>query len=265
MPDRFTEEEARRVFARAAERQHAADAAPAGLSRDELEEIGRAAGLDPAHVAAAIAEVRAGIPDHAPTTVWGIDLEPRATRVVPADVSDEVWRRMVDRLRGTFSTRGTPTQIGRVREWTGGGGSSNLHATVEPVEGGTRVTLATSKAYEAGGLRSLPWTTGVLTVLLAAFVGFGDFPPGLWALPLSIVLILGAVIVGVRYAYARWSRQRQDQFDALLDQIEIIARADAASGTDVAPQAPEAALDLDALGPEAGSASGNESRHRTRS
>lgn len=267
MSDRFTEEEARRVFARAAERQHVEDEVPPGLSRAELEEIGRAAGLDPSHIAAAIAEVRAGAPDVAGATVWGIDLEPRATRVLPMEVTDAAWEGIVARLRDTYGTRGTPTDIGRVREWTGTnaqGGQSNLHATVEPVEGGTRVTIATSKAYEASGLRTLPWTFGVMTALLAVFVGIGEFPPGVWAAPALIAAIGLVMTIGIRVGYARWSATRQTQFDALLDQFELIVRSDPGSASGVTLAAgPEAVrLDLDA---EAEPTPARESRRRERS
>ena len=271
MSDRFTEEEARRVFARAAERQHAEDDVPPGLSRAELEEIGRAAGLDPAHVAAAIAEVRAGTPDTPSATVWGIDLEPRATRVLPVEVTDAAWEQIVARLRETFGTRGTPTDIGRVREWTGAnaqGGQTNLHTTVEPVEGGTRVTIATSKAHEVGGMRVVPWMFGLFGVGFSALVGFGDFEPGIWALPASMVLIGALMTVGIYLGYARWSVRRQSQFEALLDQIELIARDAASEPASWAANAhgPEAErLDLDALSPEVNAASASESRRRERS
>lgn len=259
MPDRFTEEEARRIFARAAERQHADEAEPPGLSRAELEEIGRAAGLDPAALAAAIAEVRSGSPDRAPAVVWGVDVEPRATRVVPR-VTDEAWEQIVARLRQTFKTNGTPTDVGRVREWAGSSaqGLSNLRAVIEPVDGGSQVTLEMSQAREAKAFYALPIMFGVMAALLGALLVFGDFEPGVWLLPaLFLVFALVAAVSG-RIGFARWASRRQGQFDALLDQIELVAR-DAAS-----ERGPEAAhLDLDDV-PDEPAASETASRVRAR-
>lgn len=65
MPERFTEEEARRVFVRAAE------AVPVGLSRAELGEIGRAAGLDPASASSEAQSV-----PEAPLSRLGLDALP---------------------------------------------------------------------------------------------------------------------------------------------------------------------------------------------
>ena len=249
MPDRFSEEEAQRIFARAAERQHADAARPPGLSRAELEEIGRAAGLDPRHVAAAVDEVRAGAPAEPTATFLGVDVEPRATRVLPGPVTDETWEQMVARLRRTFKSKGTPTDVGRHREWTSGPGS-NLHVVVEPVDGGTRVTLETSKAQESRGMWTFP-IVGVLLIglFLAIGVAEGDAAdPALWAFLAfwAVFGVAGALVP--RVLFDRWAARRRRQFDALLDQFELVVRetTPVEATADAVPEVPPA-LDLDAL------------------
>ena len=253
MPDRFSEEEARRIFARAAERQQASEPASEGLSLDELQEVGRAAGLDPAHVAAAVAEVRSARPAAPPATFLGVGVEVRASRVLSGPVTDEAWEQMVARLRRTFGSKGTPTDVGRVREWTSGP-SSTLLVTVEPGDpargGGAVVTMQTSKKSESSQYGAIVGVFGAMAVLFAILGtlqgGAGD--PAFWVfIGAFVAAAVGFPLLG-RRSYARWAERRQGQFDALLDQFELVVR-------DAAPPEPAPAaeaggagrLDLDTL------------------
>lgn len=255
MPQRFSEDEARRIFARAAERQHAEQSRPEGLSLEELQEIGRAAGLDPAHVAAAVAEVRHALPARASATLWGVDLEPRVIRVLPGTITDEVWAQMVGRVRPTFKTIGVTSTVGRVREWNGTnsqGGLSNLRMTADPVEDGTRVVLETSRAGEAGQWKGIWAVSGGLGLVLVMLLLVGDSDPGLWLMS-ALLLVLGAAMpIASRAGFRRWAEKRQDQFEDLLDEFERIMPV-AEAGAAPAPLAEPAAsgpgdpLGLDAL------------------
>lgn len=247
---RFTEEEAQRIFARAAEHQHAArDDAP-GFSLDELEEIGAAAGLSPEHIARAVAEVRAaGAPTTEAAEVWGVPVSVRRSRHVQHPLSDEAWEGLVSALRKTFKTKGLITEVGRAREWTGtnrSGGLSNLHVSATPTDEGTRITLETSRAEEA---RQLPVVSVVLWLVPLFFLALGAATGKLHEAPAWVFFGLFAVFAAAvpllsRAALARWSARRQREFDGLLDQYELAAlhaaRADPAVDRS-APSAPEAA------------------------
>lgn len=255
MPERFSEEEARQVFARAAERQHADESAPAGLSLSELQEIGQAAGLDPDHVAAAVAEVRGARPVAPSATFLGVDVEPSASRVIPGEVTDEAWGQMVGRVRLTFKTIGVTSDVGPVREWQGtnsSGGLSNLRMTAEPVDGGTRLVLETSKADAARQYRSIFAFSAAMAVLIAAMgLAKGDGGDlGFWVLVFGFALASVLLpLIGSR-GQARWAERRRSQFDSLLDQFDLLAR-DPTPPTRDAPAESERGgagrLDLDAL------------------
>ena len=257
----FTEEEARQIFARAAERQHAVEARGEGLSLKELQEIGREVGLDPEHVAAAVAELRSGLPVE-PVVVAGVDVTPRRVRVLPGELTDEVWEQMVGRLRQTFGAKGIPSEVGRRREWTSGP-TSNLHVVAEPVAGGTSVTLETARDSGAAGLWLAPATGGgavLLFLVLAALQGkLGD--PVLWGFVVAF-LVFGVVgAVWGRTSLRRWSDTRTGQFEGLLDQFELLMR----TTPEPLAEAERPRLDLDALeGPEPPRGAA-ESRRRTRS
>ena len=197
MPRRFTEEEAERVFARAAARQHAHSTPPDGLTLAELQQIGREAGLDPEHVVAAVAETDAVGTPVPSASYLGVPVEPRASRLFEGEVTDEAWEQMVTRLRRTFRSKGMPVELGRVREWSSGP-QSNLHVSLEPVEGGTLVSLETSKAQVAKDMGSTPATAGAFVALLSLLFAFGDFDLYVWIIPLVLVLCTAAIMALVR-------------------------------------------------------------------
>lgn len=229
----FTEEEARKVFARAAEHEHAIENAPPSLSRSELEAIGLAAGLSPESLDRAITEIQSAADGGSPEdTFWDVPTTVRTTRVLPGELTDELWSGMVSGLRRTFDSPGVAAAVGTVREWThtnSAGSLSNLTAVAEPVSGGTRVTLETSRATEARQTKQLAlWAP---PTLLAVFGILGALQgrhtdPTFWSL-LATILALGALIPIIsRVTYARWSAKRESEFDLLLDQFEQLARSD---------------------------------------
>lgn len=221
MPRRYSEEEAQRIFARVAEREReAASSSASGLSLAELEEAARAAGLDPALVASAAAELDAA--PHKERTAAGAPVEVVRHRLVPGALGDDGWAQMVGTVRREFGEPGTAGQIGRLREWTSIGGRSNnevvTRLTAEPTAGGTRVTLSRSVRQVALGF------TIATTVQLALAVIFGviaatGVEPDLW-IATAILVGLGTVFgLGVQVGTRAWHRRDSARFDRLLDRL----------------------------------------------
>lgn len=222
MSRQFSQDEAQDIFARAAQRQHATDMRGEGLTLAELQEIGRAAGLDPEHVAAAVAD--AGQRPVEPAVYAGVNVTPRASRVVSGEMTDDVWEQVVARLRQTFETQGVASDVGRVREWTSGS-DSNLLLTAEPAPGGTAVTITTSREKEGKDAAKLPLYGTIAAAAMAAFLLAGEFPAHYpWLIPGLIVAVMLVMALGIRQSLAGWSARRQGQFDGLLDQIDLLAR-----------------------------------------
>ena len=230
---RFTDDEARAIIERAARAQHAIEVrddarGAAGLSLVELQEIGRAAGLDPRHVAAAATalSVDGAAP---PVDRFGLPARLRATRVVPA-VSDAAWERMVAALRAEFGTAGIAGQVGRIREWTAqtrtpGGMRDDVHVVVAPHAGGVAVTIEQPDAAKRG--RDMLVAAGTMGGMGAMLVAIG----------LVSALALALAVVGVGVAAAggamgaggvvharRWAAERERRFQAVLDRLDLIAR-----------------------------------------
>jgi hypothetical protein len=260
----FTEDEARQIFARAAERQHAVEARGEGLSLDELQAIGAEVGLDPAHVAAAVAELRA-TPSAALPLVFGVDAAPRRARVLPGEMTDAAWGQLVSRLKRTFGSVGIVSEYGVVREWTSGP-TSNLHVVAEAVEGGTRLTIETRRENASAPMWGLSGM-GVAMLLMFLVLGvtqgkLGD--PVVWALSGLVAFLTFGGAFGAYRGFKGWSETRSSQFEALLGEAEAIlaAPAEAAARLDPGPSLGQA---LDGLADPDDHVRAPSDRTRTRS
>ena len=221
----FTEAEAQRIFARIAERQQTAASAEDHLSLDDLEEAARAAGLDPALVAGAVAELDMPAPRRG---FLGAPTEVVRQRMVRGPVSDEAWEAMVAAARAEFGQSGVAGQVGRMREWTiTGGGRRQTNTTtrlsLEPSGQDTRIVLTQSARHAAVGFT----IAGAIQALMAAGFGIAAFigvDPGLWIpvvmMSAMAVLFLGGSQVGLRL----WERRQSRRFDAVLDRLDLLAR-----------------------------------------
>lgn len=262
-PRRFDDEETRAIFERAAERQEQARAAErerdpdaeGGLSLEELQEIGRAAGIDPAHIAAAAEGITAGTRtglagpparrDHGRLARFPRLGRPRRTgrdlpevtapsgkpllhesRLVPR-MDDATWERLVEALRRESKVAGITGQVGRVREWAKDRDSKEstpLTVRVVPEDDGDRiqVTEGTEQAYLIpkilGGVMA---GNGALIGLLMMLPMGGSGPPV--ALPLIFGGIGAAVWGGGTMIAGRVSRRKAERLAAIADRLALLA------------------------------------------
>lgn len=284
---RYSEAELHAIFERAAERQEEARRAEAAsrgaLTLAELQEIGAASGIDPAHVAAAAAELHRAPPDDVDTFL-GAPTEVEVTRLLPGGVSDEAWAQMVAEVRRTFDEDGSIGQIGRMREWTasarpaGNNGETTMRLTLEPIAGGgTRATLRQSVREVTKGFGIAAAINGVIGVLFAVLLVFGATPE-LW-IPAVILCGMAFAFAGVTRGWlGHWAPKQEEKFDGVLDRLELIARDASPAGSHAATAAdagadvprassgadPERRLDLDRLPDELDGTRASE-RRRTRS
>ncbi len=250
MARRYSEDDARRIFARVAERQTASGPADGGLSLADLQEAARAAGLDPSLVAQAAAELDRAAPT--PQRLVGAPVEITVSRVISGTLTDDVWAAIVAEARAQFRGTGTAGQIGRQREWSViSGGAKNgvtTHLTAEPVDGGIRLTISQSIRDMvlgfsiAGGITSL--MAILFTTLAVAGVDSELWIPAVMMSTMAL-LFLGGTHVGAR----QWQTRRARRFESVLDRFELIARDDAgeADGERASPTEAGLRLDLDAL------------------
>ncbi|NNE69992.1 MAG: hypothetical protein HKN29_06460, partial [Rhodothermales bacterium] len=175
MPDQIRYDEAaiNEIFRQAAEAQKEAQnrTGPAnGLTLDELQEIGAAAGLSPEFVARAAANMATEIEEPERPTFLGVDIGVRRSVALPGPMSDDQWAQLVNDLRQTFNARGKIQEAGNLREWYNG----NLFAHVQPDGDGYRLSMGTTKGSArelmTGGIAL---TMGSLLIVMMLAI-FGD-------------------------------------------------------------------------------------------
>jgi hypothetical protein len=271
---RYSEAELHAIFERTAKRQeeaHRAEMASRGqLTLAELQEIGAASGIDPAHVAAAAAELNTAPPKDVHTFL-GAPTEIERTRFIPYDVSDDEWARIVAEVRRTFDDDGSIGQIGQMREWTAIRRTSNntgsvMRLTLEPTgDGSTRATLRQSVRETTKGAKIASAVMASMALLFTV-LGFVAAEPEMWIAVAAVAVVGLAITGGARGWLGYWGARQEEKFDGVLDRVELIARdpAEAAPAPAEATIRPEPRLDLDALPDEADGTSTSE-RRRTKS
>ncbi|MEL7360478.1 MAG: hypothetical protein AAFN13_00250 [Bacteroidota bacterium] len=233
MPDRerYSEAEVQAILKRAAERQHRADlsaeARASGLSKNELEHVAAAAGIDPEHVQAAALEVERGTaPTAAPTLLEraaGAPTRIHLERTTPGHLDDALWQKLVVELRRTFDTPGIPDQLGAIREWRSNPNVQD-QATfqAEEVDGVVHLTLRRSWVTKASGpAASAAFFTGFSLFLLLIGV-LGDKADKTMPLVGALMAVSVLAAVATRVFYPRWTRTQTERFTGLMDRLDGI-------------------------------------------
>ena len=233
---RYTDDEVHAIFERAAARQeeatHAEEASRAGLSLEELKEIGAEAGIDSAHIALAANELAvrgAAAETKADESLLGIPTRIGATRVIRGHVTHDEWERMVVELRGIFGRDGISGEIGRVREWTAassvGKSDRATKVTLTPEGDDTLVTINQEMRGQAVGFSIGTGAYLLVAVLMGVvnLLGTGaDKPP----IGVAILFLLMAVaFFGVaQFGTRAYARKQRGKFESALDRMELVAR-----------------------------------------
>ncbi|MGB3544917.1 hypothetical protein [Rubrivirga sp.] len=268
----FSEDEAQRIFARAAQRQHAARPTGGALTLEELQAIGLEAGIEPAHIAAAVSES-----DVQPVPTWlGVPLRSRTVRHLDAPVTDAAWGRIVERLRAEKPTADEVETVGDRLIWTSNPGmpGHGARVTVVPSSDGATMTVESASASEPGIAMGLGAITAMCGLLGLAMMVFKPEKPGGTALALSMLVLFVLSTVIPILNFRRKAPARPADLDRLADDLARLAAPpsrptpapsvleDDASGLEIDPPL----VDLDAISDlEADSDSDLPSRDRVRS
>ena len=244
MPDdRFSEDEIRRVFERAAAdyEQATRRSSPDGLTVGEMAEVGEASGIPRAFVEAAARAVRLGEPEAARGTLGPIPTSVRRTALLAEPPSDALWERLVADARRTFDARGTAQTVGRLREWRNG----NLVVTLEPAGEGSRLEVRSRKS-DVQPLLAISTMLVVSGVFVGA-TGLLSGEAGGWVSGL-LLLLFGLVNAGIVAARQRsWAGTREAQMAALVERASAFSAPEPTLEAPALPMsdAPHDALRLD--------------------
>lgn len=231
MDDRFSEDDARKILARAAERQEAAERAQlgsgGGVSLEELQSIADEVGIDPNYVQAAAGELALKRQSSAVDFRMGLPTRLEEVRMLPGSVSDRQWGQMVAVFREAFGRSGMTAEFGDVREWISANiGSEGMPVTVrlEPTEAGTLMTISQSTKTITELGPALGGSFGAIAGLLAALFAVGDFEQKLWVLPIMLFILAMGSVVSVAVSGRHFVKKRSALFDSVADKVELIGR-----------------------------------------
>jgi hypothetical protein len=211
---RYSDDEVAEIIARASEKERDTRTRlqPAeGMTLAELQKIGAEAGIEPGLIAQAARSL--DVPTPAAPVFLGLPLGAARTVRLERKMTDAEWERLVVALRETFDAKGVIRHEGSFRSWSNG----NLQCLVEPDGEGQRVRFRTVR----GGARPAMFTgLGMMGVAAAGSISAmltnagGDV-----ASMLSIGLAGVAMFVFGAAPLPRWARLRQQQMDALAEQL----------------------------------------------
>ncbi len=260
--DRFSEDEIRQVFERAAaEVERARSRAPEGLTVDEMAEVGEASGIPRAFVEAAARHVRLGAPDASVGTFGPVPTSVRRSVRLLEPPTDALWQRLVGDARRTFDAVGRTGGPGEERAWRNG----NLRMTLEPDGDGSRLVLRTDKAQrtQALALVGLTQLAAAAAILVAALSAGEGFP---WGVAV-VFAVLGAVLLGASWAgQKRWAETRATQMADLTDRASALTPDDVQDAAPGPREAPTGRIDPALLDDDLDDESDTlNSFHRTRS
>ncbi|GJG85858.1 hypothetical protein tb265_10390 [Gemmatimonadetes bacterium T265] len=227
---RYSDQEVSLILRRAAELQVDQPGASTGTSLADLEAIAREAGLDPALVRRAAADLATAAPVAAPSRFLGAATRVHVERVIDGEVSGDDLEALVDEVRRTFGEPGIVSALGRTVTWSPtpmqyGSKNAGRRVFVTLTARGGQTTLRAEEDLSplAGGLFGglMGGMGGGLTAPVVA-IGVGTFHA---ALP--IVGLVGALVGGTyalsRAIYVTMARGRERALRQLIERLGAYA------------------------------------------
>lgn len=265
--DRYSEDEIRVVFERAAAMQQAAPPAD-GLTLAEMADIGEASGIPRALVEAAARQVRMGAPAAERTRLGPVPVGVRRTVFLAEPPSDALWAHLVADARRTFDAGGQLQSAGVGHTWRNG----NLRMTLDPAEGGSRLELRTDRRRNTVGLFAASLSQlFVAAMMVMTSAGAGELGPPVWVMAAFFTLFGTGIAATTVLRQRAWAETRERQMAEIAERAAALSTETLTAETErLGDAAPAPRLDLDALGlddvPEDGDAPETTApRRRTRS
>ena len=224
---RFSEKEVAHIIKRASELQQ--EEAPAesatGMSLAELEQVAREAGLDPALVRRAAADLDTRVSDRAPSRFLGAPTKLRLERTIEGEVPANEYEPIVLEIQRVLGEVGSAATLGRSLQWTMTRMGRHRHSTrtvqvtITPRNGRTTIRIEEPMMGLAGGVfGGLMGGMGGGLSGMAMGIGMGVFQSGLVALGLMTGAVGGSYLLA-RTIYGRLAQGRGDRLQELMSRL----------------------------------------------
>jgi hypothetical protein len=240
---RFNDGEIAQILKRASELQQAepGDQSRAGLLLTEIEEVAGEAGIDPALVRRAAADLDAAQMPQRESAFLGGPMLLQFERIVDGEVPESEYEMLVEEIRRTFSITGIVTTLGRSLAWTTSPSHSAtriINVSVVPKNGVTTIRIEEQlRAAVAGAFVGTMGVGGVGTMFATIAALKGAFIAVLWPLGVGVTCLS---YITARLIYQSIVKRRTRELLQLLERLTTyavaVARRDTAveSGSQVA-------------------------------
>lgn len=233
-PRLYDDDEVSRLLKRASEIQAREGVGPtraSGFSLAELEEIASEAGIAPAHLRQAAAELEGAGPRGGWSWATGEPVGILLERVVPVDLPATAFEQVMVEIQNDAATQGQASLVGRTLtvQSDAPNRSSTLRILVTSRNGQTRIRIEERLHQLAGGLFGgiIAGVGGGLGVGAGVGLGAGVLGSALFAVAVPVGVI-GASFFLARGIFSRIARRRQR---VLADLMERLVHAVEAAGT----------------------------------
>lgn len=181
-----------------------------GLTLDELQQIGREAGIEPARVAQAAAQLDLLGKPALIRRSFGRPIGVSRVVELPRAPTDREWEQLISEFRTTFGAPGVATTSGGLREWSHG----DVHVSVEPTQHGEQLRVST-----LNNLAMVLNVMGILTGGMATLMGAAVAAAGKPEKALIVLGLFGGMSLAALGAnlirLPRWAREREKQIESI--------------------------------------------------
>jgi hypothetical protein len=226
LPRLYDEKEVGKLLERATELQRedpARAGVTGGLSLAELEEIAAEAGIDPAFLRRAAAEMASGARSaEGWERVTGERLTLIREAVVPGELDQTGFERVAEAIQLNASESGQPSLLGRTLTWQAetAGKTRVVQVVVTSRDGETHIRAVERLHQMASGLFAGTVVGGGVGIGVGAGLPFALNVLGSGALALAFpVATVGILLIGCREIYRRIVRGRERTLSELVDAV----------------------------------------------
>jgi len=231
---RFTEAEVAAIIDRATKwKEPGPQPVPsgAGLTLDQLQEIGRDIGIAP-NVIAGAADV---VKDGGTTVIWrflGLPMRVERNVKLRRHFSEDEWEQVVADLREIFNAAGVLEEDGSLRQWSNG----NLQVVLEANAITQLIRLRTFKANALVLIGAGLGICGAAGAALVATLFNKAATDTTLVIILALMVATGATLVGVTsLILGPWARRRHEQMSEVAARVIALDRSQPPSNYGSAP------------------------------
>jgi len=221
----YNEKEIGAILKRAAEMSHdSPDSTAAGLSIQELQQVGSEAGLNPDLIMKAAAEIHSAKPARE-KNIFGGPVQYNNEMMLDGEIDAALWEEILASIRGTFKDPGVVTTRENIFEWTSQSETDKAQVTAHVMNGRTKVTLFWHEPVAAIPFYVIPLIGTIISLpIVFEALEMSGFPGAAVIMSVAFSLIMVS-----RWGLGRYTDSFVDKLRRMETTFELIASKGEAS------------------------------------